>query len=176
MENRPVSCQHTLGSLPDQLVARGEHGSPAPETLNSPDSHAARWVRDGGLPAGGPRRGGVFQPPSLSPPAGGKRGVRGQTSLPFAKAASVFSSQLDPQVNLKSPKSSGKASWSSCLLPDPAHPLLHSHLMPFSSLSDLWCLSDQMSPRVVEDPGGLLAGSPPGRAGVCPALLWDRGS
>lgn len=78
MENGSVSCQHTLGSPPDQLVARGEHGSPAPETLNSPDPRAEHWARDGGLPAGGPWRGGVFQPPSLSSPAGGigERGAR----------------------------------------------------------------------------------------------------
>lgn len=61
----------------------------------------------------------------------------GQTALSFAKAAFGFSSQIDPQINLESPKRSGRASRSSNLLLDPAHPLLHSYLMPFPSFSDL---------------------------------------
>lgn len=51
METCPVSCQHTLGSPPDQLARRGEHGSPAPRLLNylTPVQPAGG---ERGLPAG----------------------------------------------------------------------------------------------------------------------------
>lgn len=135
MEICPLSCQQSLGSPPDQLAARGEHGSLAPGMFSSPNSRAGS--RDGGSQLG--------DHVVLCPPAGGKE--RGQAALPFGSSAAGFSSQTEPQRNVRTLKGSGRLHVP--LLCCPSTPPFIS--MPFAPPLPFFifahCLGDQMSCR-----------------------------
>lgn len=144
MEICPLSCQQSLGSPPDQLAARGEHGSLAPGMFSSPNSRAGS--RDGGSQLG--------DHVVLCPPAGGKE--RGQAALPFGSSAAGFSSQTEPQRNVRTLKGSGRLHVPLLCCPStpPFISMPFAPPLPFSSLHIAW-----VTKCLAEGPSGFLAGA-----------------